>query len=73
MATFREHLVGDEIDILNTARYVYTIESCFILNICVKFITDYGVEGSKMPERDISKIARNYVNGDFTLDLIPII
>ena len=52
---------------------MYAIESCFILNICVKFITDYSVEGSKLPERDLSKIAKNYFNSDFTLDLIPII
>ena len=76
MATFREHLIVDKNDLDNTDssdKYVYAIESCFILNICVKFITDYGVEGSKLPERDLSKIAKNYFNSDFTLDLIPII
>ena len=48
-------------------------EIFFLLNIIFTFFVDYEVDGQIMPERDLSKIAQNYLRGNFFLEALPLI
>ena len=48
-------------------------ESIFFVAMCLKFLYEYKKIGSDRTERDISKIAKIYISGEFFPDLIPLI
>ena len=48
-------------------------EIIFFIQICVNFVTEYYPSGSNVPERNIKKIARRYIEGNFVIHLIPVL
>ena len=64
---------GDHYEYETVDLVVIIIEIFFLVNMLVKFITDYTEEGEKFPVKDWIKIAKRYLKNGFITDLIPII
>lgn len=69
IAAFRLHQ-----DMNQTAyKLSYIFETMFFIDLILNFFVEYQPEDSKYPVRDMSKIAVNYLQGEFKMDAIPLI
>ena len=64
---------GNHFDTKSISLYVLLVEVFFLVNMIVKFLTDYTEEGEKFPVRDLLKIMKRYLKNGFMIDLIPLI
>lgn len=48
-------------------------ETYFFFDIVLNFFLEYEEDGLISPVRDLAKIARNYIKGDFLIDFIAIL
>jgi hypothetical protein len=48
-------------------------EFIFLIHMALQFMVEFTPEGSKVPVTDLSKISMNYINGEFMMDIIPLL
>jgi len=53
--------------------YYVVIEIIFVFELIINFFVEIIDEETNQPERDLKKIAKNYLNGLFFIDFITLI
>ena len=53
--------------------YYVVIEIIFVFDLIINFFVEIIDEETNQPERDLKKIAMNYLNGLFFIDFITLI
>ena len=68
---YEERLTDDEIRKMNNLEFVF--ESLFFIDMITNFFKEYQPTDAIQPVRSFEKISRNYMNGQFIYDIIPLI
>jgi hypothetical protein len=49
------------------------IETSFVINVAIKFLLDFTIEGESNPTRSFNAIANRYVKGELKRDIFALI